>query len=759
LKPRPPPDRGTTFRTPGPLTGQPYTDALGEPWAADFDTLCLQGSLAHQAGQHERAIGLLARAVRLKGTAAAYRSLGDALRAVRRYTEAFASYNAAVTLQPDLADAHCASAAVLQELGRPREALASAHKAIALEPGRAEAHNHCGIALRDLRQPLEALASFDRAITLVPDYLAAHNNRGIVLHELQRAADAVASFDRAIALQPDVPELHNNRGNALRDLRRFDEAVASFDRAIALRADYAVAHTNRGATLQELERFAAALASHERAIALEPGFAMAHSNRAIALTGLGRREEALDSCDRAIALQPRFAPAHNNRGLTLQALKRHDEAVASYQRAVALQPDLAEAHNNLATVLRDLGRAEEALQSLECARRLRPGITGLHMNLGNTLRDLQHPEEALASYDRALLEEPDRPALHCNRGAALADLNRVGEAIASFDRAIALDGAHAEAHFNKSRSLLLSGQLEEGFRLLEWRSRLAAQKVTRSPPRPLWLGDEDIAGKRVLLHSEQGLGDTIQFCRYARLVEARGAHVVLAVQPQLRQLLRGLSPTIELIAEGTLPDEFDYHCPLLSLPLAFRTTLGTIPAEGPYLAADPERAERWRQVLGSAGFRVGVCWQGTRNPIDIGRSFALDRYRALATIPGVRLISLQKGHGVEQLPTRPPAMAVEELGDFDGGVDAFLDTAAVMRNLDLVITSDTAVAHLAGALGCPAWVALKHAPDWRWLLERDDSPWYPTLRLFRQPRRGDWDSVFSAIRAALLDVSAAAAAA
>jgi hypothetical protein len=251
----------------------------------------------------------------------------------------------------------------------------------------------------------------------------------------------------------------------------------------------------------------------------------------------------------------------------------------------------------------------------------------------------------------------------------------------------------------------------------------------------------------VFVEAEQGLGDTIHFCRYLRLLEARGARVVFAVQPALRALLRTLSPTIELIAQGTRPEEFDFFCPLLSLPLAFRTTLDTIPVDVPYLYADPERCERWRHRLGNAGFRVGICWQGSRKPIDVGRSFPLVHYQGIAAIAGVRLISLQKGDGAEQLRTRPGSMMVEELGDdFDEEPGAFLDTAALMRHLDLVVTSDTATAHLAGALGCRAWVALKYAPDWRWLLERRDSPWYPSLRLFRQPELGDWESVFACIR-------------
>jgi hypothetical protein len=260
-----------------------------------------------------------------------------------------------------------------------------------------------------------------------------------------------------------------------------------------------------------------------------------------------------------------------------------------------------------------------------------------------------------------------------------------------------------------------------------------------------------LCGRSILLHSEQGLGDTIQFCRYATLLQQRGAHVVLSVQSQLYRLLRTIGPTIEIVAEGAEGPATDYHCPLLSLPAAFGTTIDSIPASLPYLSAEPQRVMCWRQRLGAEGFKVGICWQGSTGKVDVGRSFPLATLHPLSTIPGVRLISLQKHLGCEQLHTLPAAMQLEVLGDeFDPGPDAFLDTAAVMQSLDLIVTSDTVIAHLSGALARPTWVALKQVPDWRWLLERTDSPWYPTLRLFRQKHAGDWTGVGADLHRALV---------
>jgi tetratricopeptide (TPR) repeat protein len=493
-----------------------------------------------------------------------------------------------------------------------------------------------------------------------------------------------------------------------------------------------------------------ALASFDRALSLRPQSAELHNNRGNMLRQLQRTSEALASFERAIALQPTFAAAYNNRGLVLQALQRYREAASSYERALALQPDFAEAHNNLGTVQCELGQAAEALASCSRALQLQPRMHGVHGNLGNALRDLERPEEALAQYDLAVLEAPQDADNHCHCGNALFDLKLIPDAMASYERAIGLNPTHAQSLFNKSLCLLLSGEFAQGLPLYEWRKQLNPAAAP-SIPGPLWLGEANIAGKSLFVYADQALGDTIQFCRYAKLAEQRGARVVLAVQPQLRELLRGLSATIRIVAPGEQAGAFDYHCALMSVPLAFRTTLADAPAAVPYLFADALRVAQWRERIGATGFKIGIVWQGSRNRIDVGRSVPLEMFGRLATIPGVRLISLQKGDALSQ---RPKDLAVEVLGDdFDAGAQAFLDSAAVMTHLDLVITCDTALAHLAGALGRPTWIALKHVPDWRWLLDRADSPWYPSMRLFRQPRRGDWDSVFAAMHTALASLA------
>ncbi|HKF98699.1 MAG TPA: tetratricopeptide repeat-containing glycosyltransferase family protein, partial [Steroidobacteraceae bacterium] len=501
-----------------------------------------------------------------------------------------------------------------------------------------------------------------------------------------------------------------------------------------------------------LGRSSEALASYDRAIELEPCDEQSHLARSAALRALGRSEEAVASCEKLLERNPQCAEAHVNRAAALQELQRAEDALVSCERAIALQPDCAAAHLNRGISLHALDRTAEALASWDRVLQLDPQSAPAYLSRGAALQALQRPEEALASCERAIALQPDCAAAHLNRSGALRDLNRFEEALASIERAITLDPEAAPARFNAGVMQLQLGRFDPGWSLYE--NRLSAL-ATSAWSHPFWRGRESIRDKSLFVHCEQGFGDTIQFCRYLTMAEAHGARVVLSVDDRLRRLLRSLSPTIRFLGPGERPERFDFHCPLLSLPRAFGTTIDTIPVMMRYLAVEADRVTHWRQRLGDEGFKIGICWQGNpRNPQDVGRSPPLEMFAPLATLPNVRLISLQREHGLEQLAAKPAGMTVEELGgEFEPGrPDSFLDAAAVMEGLDLVISGDTAIAHLAGALGRPTWVALRHVPEWRWLLDREDSPWYPTLRLFRQSCRGDWAGVFAAMRRALIHV-------
>jgi tetratricopeptide (TPR) repeat protein len=474
----------------------------------------------------------------------------------------------------------------------------------------------------------------------------------------------------------------------------------------------------------------------------------------VILIQTGRLEGGIELIDRALTIRPDYAEALLNRGGALRELKRLDEALASYDRALAIRPDYAEALYNRGAALQKLRRFDEALASYDRALAIRPDYADALCGRGGALRDLRRFDEALASYDRALAIRPDYAEALCGRGGALRELKRLGEEVASYDRALAIRPDYAEALFARGSASLQLGDFEKGWIGYENRwERKKAPEGRLKAEYPVWKG-ESISRKRVIVYEEQGLGDTIQFSRYLRELSDLQAQVTFLVRPSLHRLLRTLGRAVQFVGTEPVGESFDYQCALLSLPLAFGTTLESIPAEIPYLRAEPKRVAKWRERLGGRGFKIGVAWQGSKAAkIDIGRSFALAEFLGVSRLPNIRLISLQKGEGVDHLCDLPEGMAVETLGgDYDGDEGAFLDTAAVMETLDLVISSDTSIAHLAGALGRPTWVALKHVPDWRWMLDGAESPWYPTMRLFRQRTMDDWTGVFSEIADALREL-------
>ena len=642
----------------------------------------------------------------------------------------------------------------LHQQGRLREAAAVYDAIIATEPAHFNALHLRGVVALQAGDTQRGFEMVRQAVGLNPASAAAHNNLGNALKTLGRMEEALASYDQALALQPDYAEACNNRGLVLKGLNRLEAAVASFDQAIALRPDYADAHSNRATALKEQDRLEEAVAGYDRALELRPGQATDRFNathlRGILALKAGEYERGIELIDQALLIDGTAAAAHNNRGNAFMLLQRQEEALASYDRALALKPDHAEALYNRGLMLNKLKRFEEAAASFDRVLALKPGYAEAHCNRGNALREMGRLEEALAGYVRALACKPDFALAHFNQGIALSELGLLEAAIASYEKAIACDPDHAEARGGKGMSLLALGRLAEGFEFYEWRKNLTDPRRERAYPQPQWAGQRDLAGKTLFIHWEQGLGDTVQFCRFVPLARQSGARVVFAAQNVLLPLLQPLAAEVELLGGREEPASFDYHIPLLSLPGALGITMADLPRAIPYLAAEPARVAAWRERLGGHGFRIGICWQGSTNRIDRGRSPPLAAFQPLAAIPGVRLISLHKGSGEAQLEALPAGMAVETLGEaFDPPGAAFLDTAAVMQACDLVISSDTAVAHLAGAMGLPTWVALKQVPDWRWMLGREDSPWYPGMRLFRQQQAGDWAGVFARMAAAL----------
>ena len=472
-------------------------------------------------------------------------------------------------------------------------------------------------------------------------------------------------------------------------------------------------------------------------------------NFANVLHALKRDREALDALDKALALRPGDSDALAKRGNALAALERPQEALAAFDAALARHPRHGDALIGRGIAHATLGQAAEALADFDAALKLAPGHPAALYNRGNALLDLGRYAQALAAFDATLAAAPDHVAAWNNRGRALQALNRHADAVASFDKAIALRQDYADAHSNRALSLLTLGDLRSGFAEYEWRWKRSGIADTRRSYRGgLWLGKYPLAHKTVLLHAEQGLGDTIQFARYVPLLARAGTTVVLEVQPALKELFATLPGAAAVVARGEPLPPYDVHCPLGSLPLALKTGPDNIPAELPYLQADPARIAKWRPALEALpGKRVALAWAGNpAHPNDRNRSINAELLEPLLALDGVSFVSLQRElcSGDAEWLARHPQMRLlgSELADF-------ADSAAVVSLCDLTLAVDTALAHLAGAMARPVWVMLPFSPDWRWTLAGDVSPWYPRARLFRQPAPGDWASVIARLRDAL----------
>jgi len=492
-----------------------------------------------------------------------------------------------------------------------------------------------------------------------------------------------------------------------------------------------------------------------RAVATNPGIAEFQNSLGNALNDKGLFDEAIAAFRLAIRIKPAYAEAHNNLGISLRANGLLDDAIAAYRQAIRIEPAYAKAHNNLGNALRNKGLLDEAVAAYRQALRLTPAFAEAHRNLGNALYDLGQLDECINAYHRALQLKPDLVEARNSLGTALRRKGLLDEAIAAYHDAFRMNPEYVGAHENLAHVLLLKGDFAQGWSEYEWRwKRKDFPSQGRKFLQPRWDG-RDLNGRKILLHAEQGVGDTIQFVRYAPMVATRGGKVVLECQPGLCGLLRGVVGIEQVVSVGELLPDFDVHCPLMSLPLAFNTGLETIPAAIPYLHADETLSRQWAARLGGPDrLKVGIAWAGSAHHInDRNRSLPASLLSPLAKISGVTFVSLQKGEAARKAsPPHRQASALPRgvnLIDHTADLYDFGDTAALIANLDLVISADTAVAHVAGAIGKAVWVLLPYAPDWRWLLDREDSPWYPTMRLFRQRSLGDWAEVIERVAQAL----------
>lgn len=493
-----------------------------------------------------------------------------------------------------------------------------------------------------------------------------------------------------------------------------------------------------------------AITGFQQSLALHVAQPDAHLNLGNAFREMGQVEQALACYEQSLALQPQFVAAWVNRGNVLRELRHFDTAIENYQRALALAPDNGDIHNNLGIAYWESGRFEMALHAYESALRYSPNDAAIWHNRGHTLRATGRYEEALQSDQQALTLLPNYVEAMLGCGDTLCEMRQFEAALRCYDQAIGLRADYADAWWAKALTLLQLGNFASGWQSYEWRWQLPNRQVERQRYAGLqqWSGREDVRDKHVLLHAEQGLGDAIQFCRYAPLLQEMGANITLEVRQPLVSLLQSLSPTINIVAQLTeLNDDYDLRCPLMSLPLALGTSLETIPAGIPYLHADAALQQQWQSRLGPTSKpRIGLVWSGSpTHKGDYARSIPLaqlqplfkDRFEFHSLQPDIR------DDDQKILSTDAP------LHIHSGQIQNFSDTAALISQMDLVISVDTSAAHLAGAMGKPVWVLLPYSADFRWLLDRTDSPWYPTMRLFRQTQPRDWQEILQKVAAEL----------
>jgi tetratricopeptide (TPR) repeat protein len=605
------------------------------------------------------------------------------------------------------------------------------------------AHHQAG-RLQEAEAAYRAVLGGDKLLQAKALYLL-----GVLCTGSGRLDEAIGLLQRAVAADPEDTDARFNFGNALYRKGDLQAALAQYRIVVEQRPGYGDVYANMGRVYLDCGDIEAALIACRTAVARKPALAEGHTNLGLALLGAGRIPEAIEAFQAALARQPQSAAAHANLANALTRAHRFGEAVDEARAALARDPDLADAYVTSGSALRELGRNEEAIAALRRAIELTPDSAPAHANLGNALLEQDDTAAAEAQFRRAIELNPNLAEAHSGLGYLLTNAKRFPEAIAACERAIALRPDFAEAHWNEGFAYLLAGDFEHGWEKYEWRKRHPRYAAAyRSFDAPTWEG-EDLAGRTLMIHAEQGLGDSIQFIRYAEPLAARGARVVVACDRALIDLFRRVRGVADAVDKNGAMPPFDVWIDQMSLPRVTRTRLDSIPAPDAYLSADPARVAAWRHEL-PQDLKIGLVWAG--NPThsnDRRRSMPVEAMRPVVAVSGPTFVSLQVGTKSREVERLPGVL------DIAGRLTDFMATAAVVETLDLVIAVDTAVTHLAAAMGKPAWTLLPFDPDWRWVVAHPDTtPWYPSMRLFRQSRSGDWDGVAARVAAAVRALAA-----
>lgn len=624
-------------------------------------------------------------------------------------------------------------------------------RAIEVKPNQFAYHSNLGNALLEQNHDKLALENYEKAISLNPEYGEAHYNKGNALAKLGHYVAAIESYDKAISIKSDSAIVWLNCGNAFLKLNKPEDAVERYDKALSIHPDYAEAYNCKGLAKKFLQQYDEAVVCFKKALEIKPDFVDALLNCGNALIEANQCEAAMECIDRAIAIKPNSEVAHFNKGIVFFKFKDWTSALRLWDKAIQINSEYPEAYFNKGNAYFELDDCAMAIAMFESAIKFKPDYAEAYYNLGNALIGLDKIEQAIVMWDNALAHKPDYAEAYYNRGCAFYKLKQISNAIQDFDKALLIDSDYAVALWNKSIALLLSGNFKLGLPLYEWRWKLQEQiKPHRKYDVPIWRGGEQVMGKTVLIHAEQGLGDTIQFCRYAALLSKMGAKVLLEVPKPLMFLMSSLDGVDGLLEMGEEVPPIDFHVPMMSMPLAFRTVENSIPSKERYLRVAPDKIHEWRNRLGPQTMpRIALVWSGSATHKN-DRSRSLPLRDLLAHLPeGLEYISLQK----EVRQSDEDALSQSKIRRFEEKISDFSDTAALVELVDLVICVDTSVAHLSAALGKETWILLPYVPDWRWALNGSRSSWYPSARLFRQNKKDEWGEVLDEVSTQLKERS------
>lgn len=601
----------------------------------------------------------------------------------------------------------------------------------------APAHTNLGILLSKKNLLEDAKHHYKVAISIDPGFAAAQYNLGKVYKDLGENDAALTSYNQAIVINPKYTEALNNKGNVLRDLLRHEEALYCYSQVIKINPNYFEAINNRGSVLHDLKRYDEALECYENAIKLAPNTAVTYFNKGNALLALKKYEEAISVFITVLEKDPNYAQAYVALGIAYRKIKKPDKSLINFNNALAIDPRSERACIERGALLAEYKHYELAIKDYDLALDINPQSIAAIYSKGLALKEVNSYDEALDCFNLVIKKDINHFGAWLDKGNVNIDQNKIDEAINCFDKAIRISPDFAVAYWNKALALLLLGNHRDGWKLFEWRWKWDEfPSPRRRLEKPLWLGKEDIKGKTILIYWEQGLGDVIQMSRYIPIVAKLGAKIILEVQSHLVNLLRTVEGIAQIIPSGSNLPEYDYQCPIMSLPLAFATNIDTIPTSEKYLVAENHKFTSWSKKLGKKkGIRVGLVWSGsTVHAGDKKRTIKISTL--LPYLPSdIDYVCLQKEIRAEDLSF----LKCSNIKSFTDEINDFTDTAALCELMDVVISVDTSVAHLSAALGKKTWILIPYAPDWRWMLDRNDSPWYPSVKLYRQINAGDWE--------------------